>query len=91
MIYLAITTGTSLNLIAHGDTTTLNMANPTRMNKTTDNIRDLMIGEIKSKNNSVTSIEMITTTVMKIMNRPGIKEKDASGIISKNSAVTRAI
>ena len=41
MIYLTIITGTSLHLIAHGDTTTPNMADPTRMNKTMDNIRDL--------------------------------------------------
>jgi hypothetical protein len=91
MIYLAITTGTSLHPIAHGDTTTLSKANPIPMNKTTDNIRDLMTGEIKSRNNSVTSIEMITATIMKIMNRPEIKEKDESEIISKNSAVTRTI
>jgi hypothetical protein len=67
MIHLATITGTSPQLIAHGDTTTLNMADPIRVDKTTDNSRDLMTGEIKSRNNGITSMEMITATVMKIM------------------------
>ncbi|MFA5920893.1 MAG: hypothetical protein WC856_06340 [Methylococcaceae bacterium] len=91
MIYPVIITGASVHLIADGNTTTLNMASPIRIDKTTDNIRDLMTGEIKSGNNGITSIKMITAAVMKIMNRARVKEKAAAGIISNDLAVIRAI
>lgn len=81
-IYLTIITGASLQLIAHGNTTISNMVASIRMDKTTDKIRGLMItGEIKSRNNGITTTKMINTSIMKIMNRPRIKEKVADDTI----------
>jgi hypothetical protein len=90
-IYPAIITGASLHLIADGSTRTLNMAGPIRMYKTTDNIRGLMTGEIKSKGHGIMSMKMMNAAIMKIMNRPRIKEKAAAGIISNGLTVTMAI
>jgi len=90
-IYTAIITGASLHLIAHGNTTTIIIVGPIRMYKTTDKIRGLMTGEIKSRNNGITTMKMINASVMKIMNRPRIKEKAAAGIILNDLKVTRAI
>ena len=83
-IFMAIITGASLQLISDGNTTTINVVGPIRIDKTTDKIKGLMTGEIKSRNNGITSMKMITAAVMKIMNRPGIKEKSAAGIISNS-------
>jgi hypothetical protein len=81
-IYTAILTGAILHLIAIGYTTTIKVG-PIRVYNTTDKIRGLLTGEIKSENNGITS--------MKIMDRPRIKEKAAAGIISNDLTITRAI
>ena len=89
-IYLTIITGASLQLIAHGNTTTSNMVASIRMDKTTGKIRDLMItGEIKSRNNDITPKKMTNASDMKIMNRSRIKEKVAAEIIINNLTVTK--
>jgi hypothetical protein len=90
-IYMAIITGVSLHLIAHGNTTTLNMVGPIRMYKTSDKITGLMTGEIKTRNNGITTMKMINMSVMKVMNRPRIKEKAAAVIIINDLAVTRVM
>jgi hypothetical protein len=86
-IYTAIITGASPHLNAHGNTTISLMAALIRMDK----ITGLMTGEIKSKKNSGTTMKRITASVMKIMDRPRIKEKAAAGIIINDLTVTRDI
>ena len=78
-IYTAIRPG-AIHLIVHGNTTTLIMVGPIRMYKTMDKITGVMTGEIKSRNNGIST--------MKIMNRPRIKEKAAAGIIINNLTVS---
>ena len=90
-IYPVIITEASLHLIADGDTTTLNMAGPIRMDTATDNIRDLMTGEIKSGNSAITTMKMKTATVMKIINRARVKEKAAAGILINDKVATTTI
>ena len=90
-IYPVIITGASLHLIADGDTTTLNMAGPIRMDTATDNIRDPMTAETKSGNNAITTMKMITATVMKIINRARVKEKAAAGILINDKVATTTI